>query len=103
MEQPRASKDYPTDFRFGRQVEASKKRRAEKYLEDASKELSMTDQIQSPKALIVSFYDREEDRLQEMRDMLKEIEKLNELKGEVRELKELLQKDKAGKQTYAQW
>ena len=81
----------PVVFHFDQPNDASKRRRAEDDLGDITRDTNTVEQIKGLKTLVLQLLEKEEQRTKE----------ISELKQEVQELKKLVQKDNAGKLTYA--
>jgi hypothetical protein len=86
------------DFHFEQPVEASKKRRVEEQIGDATRGASVSEQIQGLKNLIVRLIDQNEEREEEARKQVREIQALRQ---EMEDMKKLLQQNNSGKATYA--
>ena len=81
----------PVVFRFDQPNDVSKRRRADDDLGDITRDTNTVEQIKGLKILVLQLLENEEERAKE----------ISELKQEVQELKKLVQKDNAGKLTYA--
>ena len=85
-------------FRFAHNAEASKKRRAEEQLVNATEGASVQEQIQSLKSLIVQLIDQNEDRQEEIEKQRQEI---GGLRREMEVMRKLLQEGNTAQATYA--
>lgn len=81
----------PVVFRFDQPNDASKRRRAEDDLGEITRDTNTVEQIKGLKNLVLQLLEKEVERTKE----------ISELKQEVQELKKLVQRDSAGKQSYA--
>ncbi|KAI9656449.1 MAG: hypothetical protein M1821_004655 [Bathelium mastoideum] len=91
----------PALLYFDPPIEASKKRRADENLGDTVRVMSTADEVKSLKTLILCLLEKEEERVQEIRELRKGLEQVDELRREVQELRKLLKMENVGRTTYA--